>query len=265
MTEKDILTEERVRLYLPADLPIAELRVTEEIPSTNTALKEAAAAGAKHGTVLIAASQSAGRGRRGRSFFSPDGTGLYISVLLRPALPADRALRITTAAAVAAADAIGEVTGANVQIKWVNDLFLSGRKIAGILTEAATDTDGSLSYAVLGIGINVAPPTGGFPQEIADIAGAVLPAPIADGRARLAAAFLAQFFSRYGQIFTDTPAYMDAYRDRCLVIGRRVDVLRGDERFFADVLGVDDEANLHIRLENGQTETLSSGEISLRI
>lgn len=260
----DVLDEARVRRYLGASVPVSALTVVDQIASTNTALREAAGQGAPHGTVLIAASQTAGRGRRGRSFFSPDGTGLYISVLLRPTIAAERAVRITTAAAVAAAEAIAQTFGIDAQIKWVNDLFLDGRKVAGILTESALGTDETLAYAVLGIGVNVAPPAGGFPEEIRDVAGAVLPAPTEDGRARLAASFLAHFFRRYEEIGADVPAYMDEYRRRCFVIGRHVDVLRGEEKYGATVLSVEDDAGLVVRRDDGTEEVLSSGEISIR-
>ena len=264
-TAADILTEALVRRYLPADTPVTKLTVAEEIASTNTALREAAQAGAPHGTVLIAASQSAGRGRRGRTFFSPDGTGLYISVLLRPTIAAGRAVRITTAAAVAAADAIALVTGKEVGIKWVNDLFLNGKKVAGILTEGGTDESGALAYAVLGIGINILPPPGGFPEEIADIAGALLREAEADIRARLAASFLTEFFRLYGEIADDRPAYMGEYRRRCFVIERRIEVIRGDARYGATALSVDDDAGLAVRKDDGTEEILSSGEISIKI
>ena len=260
----DMLNKERVLFHLPPATPVTDLTVTEVIPSTNTALREAAQAGAPHGTVLIASAQTAGRGRRGRTFFSPDGTGLYISVLLRPTIPAERAVRITTAAAVAAAEAIAQVMGKECAIKWVNDLFLDGKKVAGILTESALRTDGTLAYAVLGIGVNVVPPAGGFPPEIAEIAGAILPSPIEDGRARLAASFLTEFFRRYEEITEEKPAYMNEYRRRCFAIGHRVEVIRGEERYGALALSVDDDAGLLVRRDDGTEETLSSGEISIR-
>ena len=223
----DTLTAESIRLYLPPDLPIAALSVLDTVPSTNTALKAAAAAGAPAGTVLIAAAQTNGRGRRGRSFYSPGGTGLYISVLLRPDFAPEMAIRITTAAAVAAARAIFDVTGKDALIKWVNDLYLDGKKITGILTESALSADGErLEYAVLGIGVNVTEPDGGFPPEIRQIAGALLDEPIPDGRAKIAASFLSHFFRLYETIGTDT-AYMDEYRRRCFVIGSPITVHRG--------------------------------------
>lgn len=259
----DILTEERVRRYLPASLPL-DLTVEETVPSTNTCLKERASVGAPHGTVLIAAAQTAGRGRRGRSFFSPDGSGLYISVLLRPDLPPARAIRITTAAAVAAAQAIEAVFGASPSVKWVNDLYLGGRKIAGILTESAISPAGDrLDYAVLGIGINVTPPRGGFPPEIADIAGAVLAEPVPDGRAKLAAAFLAKLFPLTDSL--NDAFYMEEYRRRCFLLGKPITVLRGTESYPATALSVDDDGSLTVRLSDGTAKVLTSGEVSVRL
>jgi BirA family biotin operon repressor/biotin-[acetyl-CoA-carboxylase] ligase len=135
--------------------------------------------------------QSAGRGRLGRSFYSPGDTGLYMSILLRPALQPENAVLITCAAAVAVSNAIREVCGEEVQIKWVNDLFLHQKKVCGILTEASfsAQTNG-LDYAVCGIGVNVYPPENGFPEELASIAGAVCSAPEEGLRDRLAAAIL---------------------------------------------------------------------------
>lgn len=259
----DILTAARIRRYLPAELPIC-LTVEDTVSSTNTLLKEMAAADAPHGTVIAAAAQTDGRGRRGRSFFSPDGTGLYISVLLRPDLPPSRAIRITTAAAVAAAVAVEETTGRAPGIKWVNDLYLDGRKIAGILTESAITPDGGrLEYAVLGVGMNVVPPQDGFPAEIADIAGAILPSPVPDGRARLAAAFLTRFFRMADRL--DDASYMEEYRRRCFVLGKRITVWRGDECYPAVAQAVDENGGLTVCREDGTREVLASGEISIRV
>ncbi len=258
----DVLSAAKIRRYLTADL-CPDLEVYSSIPSTNTLLREKAAAGAPHGAVVAAAAQTAGRGRRGRSFFSPDGTGLYISVLLRPALSPARAIRITTAAAVAAAAAVEEVTGRSPDIKWVNDLYLDGRKVAGILTESALTPAGDrLEYAVLGIGMNVSPPPGGFPPEIAEIAGAILPSPIPDGRAKIAAAFLTHLF-RLADRLHDV-SYMEEYRRRCFILGEPITVLRGDNRYPATALAVDDDGGLTVRLEDGSEEVLSSGEVSTR-
>ena len=146
----------------------------EEETSTNTAVKEKAREGEEEGYLLIAERQTAGRGRLGRTFESPEQTGLYMSLLLRPDCEPKKALHITTAAAVAVAEAIRELTGRKAEIKWVNDVYVDGRKVCGILTESALDAgSGRMAYAVLGIGVNVTEPKEGFARTIAHIAGAL--------------------------------------------------------------------------------------------
>ena len=145
--------------YYPQVFPV--------LPSTNDTVKALAAEGAPEGVVVLAEAQTAGKGRMRRQFFSPDGTGIYMSILLRPKLAAEDALFITTAAAAAVADAIEAATGENAGIKWVNDVYLRGLKVCGILTEGALGLEeGNLEYAVLGIGINAIAPQNGFPEEI---------------------------------------------------------------------------------------------------
>lgn len=262
----DVLTEDAVRRYLAPSCPVARLVVETETTSTNDDARRAASAGAPHGTVIAAGMQTAGRGRRGRSFLSPPGTGLYVSVVLRPTLPAAEAIRLTTAAAVAAARAAERLTPCEAQIKWVNDVFVRGRKVCGILTEAAfaAETD-QLDYAVVGIGINVTEPEGGFPPELSGVAGALLSGRTRDARARLLAALLEELFSLYGSLADG--GYIDEYRRRCFVIGRRVRVIcaAGAEEYEADAVGVDDECRLLVRTPGGGIAALSSGEISVRV
>ncbi|MDO4960439.1 MAG: biotin--[acetyl-CoA-carboxylase] ligase, partial [Eubacteriales bacterium] len=154
------------------------IECVDVIDSTNTAVKARAAAEPGEGLIIIARQQTAGRGRMGRRFHSPMGTGVYMSILLRPKMPASDAVHITAAAAVAAAEAIEEVCPAigpgGVQIKWVNDLFLDDKKICGILTEAGISVENTyLEYAVLGLGFNIRTPEGGWPEEIKDTAGSL--------------------------------------------------------------------------------------------
>ncbi len=236
-----------------------------ETSSTNTVVRELAAQGAPEGTVVIADFQSAGRGRMGRSFLSPAGTGLYMSLLLRPTIPPERAIRITTAAAVAVCRAL-ESMGCRGQIKWVNDIFARGRKICGILAESAFAADGTMSYAVLGIGVNIAPPPGGFPPDIADIAGAAFDSPSPDVRDRLAEEILARFAPLYARISEDTAAHMAEYRRRCFLIGETVTVhpLDASAPYEAVAADVDDECGLVVRLPGGETRTLSSAEVRVR-
>ena len=189
--ESDVLTVQSVSRFLDTDMPVY-LQVQTEVTSTNTLLKAQAEQGAPEGTVLIAESQTAGKGRLGRHFTSPPGTGIYFSLLLRPHCTAEKSLFITTTAAVAVCEAIEQVTGLNPQIKWVNDVYLNEKKVCGILTEASVDFEnGGLNWAVLGIGINIAVPEEGFPEEIRSIAGAIFdgPCPV-EMRSRISAAVI---------------------------------------------------------------------------
>lgn len=174
--EDDLLSASGIRRFLPADAPLFPT-VRKCLDSTNAEALRRAVDGAPEGTVIVAEEQTAGRGRRGRSFFSPAGTGIYLSILVRPALAAERAHLLTCSAAVAVAEAIEACAGVDASIKWVNDVYCRGKKVAGILTEGSFDLEGGvLQHAVVGIGVNVRPPHAGFPAEIAERAGAVLPA-----------------------------------------------------------------------------------------
>lgn len=261
-------------------LPGIELDVFDTVDSTNTVCLKRASSGKAGTYAAIAGGQTQGRGRRGRSFFSPGSTGLYMSILLRPsALGADQAVKFTTIAAVAVSEAIEAVSGKAASIKWVNDIYVEGRKACGILTEASFNPeDATLDYAVVGIGINVYEPEGGFPEDIRVRAGSISgssPEKVVanGGRNRLAAEILVRFFSYLTQSFTpltdaqgDLPLYVNEYRRRCFVTGMDVDVIKaGSEPVRAHVLGIDDECRLIVRYEDGTEEALSSGEISISV
>ena len=235
------------------------------LASSNTTAKQMAADGAPDGTVVIAESQSAGRGRMQRSFFSPDGTGLYMSVLLRRPLSAAMAVRLTPTVAVCVAEAIEAVSGRTACIKWINDVYLDGKKACGILTESALGADGTLDFAVVGIGVNVLPPQEGFPPEIADIATAVLPkgAEAADVRERLTAEILNRLYAALENL--GSPDILSEYRRRVLLLGERVFVRRMDEEGReAIALSVDENFRLHVRTADGSEEILDSGEVSVK-
>lgn len=238
--------------------------LVDSVDSTNNALKKEAEAGGKEGKILIARTQTAGKGRRSHSFYSPQ-SGLYLSILLRPKIPASDALLITTAAACAAAGAVEAVSGKACSIKWVNDLYLNGKKICGILTEASVDFEsGSLAWAVLGIGINLLLPEGGFPPEIREIAGAVFEHGeySEEKKSVLAAGVIDRFFDLYEKL--PQRGFMEDYRRRSMLLGKTVDVIRLDRVVGrGTVAGIDDEARLILRKENGETEVLSSGEVSV--
>lgn len=262
--ESDVLSAQGVAKYLGPACAGLTLEVLPTVGSTNEAARARAIAGAPEGLVVLAMQQTQGRGRQGRSFFSPPDTGVYLSLVLRPRqYAAAQAVRLTTMAAVAACEAIEAVSERPAQIKWVNDIYVEGRKVCGILTEAAVAVEnGMLEYVVLGVGVNVLPPREGFPPELAGTAGAVLPAPRSDAKNRLAAAFLDRFMACYA----DPPAGLwQAYRSRSLVLGRQVLVLAGGDSRPAEALDIDEDFRLLVAYEDGTRERLFSGEVSLQL
>jgi len=260
----DRLSQNHIQEAL-SDLSFCVVKVYDELVSTNLTVREAAKAGASEGLVVIADQQTGGYGRYGRAFHSPDGTGLYMSVLLRPEGTPETAQLITTAAAVAVAEAIEELTGRHCGIKWVNDLILDGKKVCGILTEGALKaSSSSLDYAILGIGINVTEPTGGFPSDIQCVAGAILTDEQVDFRNRLAATVLRRFFGYYRCLAAR--GFFDAYRERLFFLGQPVRILRaGREERRAVALDIDGDFRLLVRYDDGREEALSSGEIGIRL
>ena len=263
LSKSDVLSEAGIARSL--DAPGLRLHYVPQIGSTNTALKELGNAGEPAGYALVAGQQSAGRGRMGRSFYSPEDTGVYLSLLLRPRLPASQATGITACAAVAVAETLEELSGRSAQIKWVNDLMMDGKKVCGILTEASLDCEsGQLSYAVVGIGVNALEPEGGFPEELKDIAGAVFPERILpELRCRLAAGILERLW-RYcgGETLQDC---FDSYRDRSLVLGQEVELLSpGKEPERALVLDLERDYALRVKLSDGSERRVLSGEVRVR-
>ena len=229
--------------------------------STNALLKARADQGAPEGTVLVAASQTLGRGRLGRKFYSPADTGVYLSALLRRDWPPAAARCLTTLAAAAAAQAVEQVSGRKAGIKWVNDIFIEGKKVCGILTEAAFRLEeGTLDYAVLGVGFNAYTPEGGFPPEIASIAGSVYEARREDGRNALAAAFL----NGLRGALAEPQGALGDYRRRCLVLGKDILVQSPQGSRPARALDLDEQCGLMVQYPDGSREVLRSGEISVR-
>lgn len=263
----DVLNAAAVAVQLDeATVKALQIEVVDRLPGTNVALRSRADAGAREGLVLIAQAQSAGRGRGGHSFYSPPG-GLYMSILLRPEIGARQAVGLTAMAAVAAARAAERLCGVPITIKWVNDLWKNGKKVCGILTEAALDLEsGMLDYAVLGLGFNVAAPADGWPEDLRDVAGALYDGSPAPGaRAALAAAFLNAFWPLYRA--GPRSGYLDEYRRRQVLTGQRVLVTprRGTPRA-AQVQGIDDECKLVVRFDGeSRPAALNSGEVSVRL
>ncbi len=229
------------------------------LPSTNDTARRLACIGAPEGTVVVANAQSAGRGRRGREFFSPTG-GVYLSMVLRPVAGTDPG-DITSCAAVAAARAIERCCGASVGIKWVNDLYINGRKVCGILTEGVPHSHGGLDFAVLGIGINIR--GADFPAELQDIATSLEQEGYTVERTALIAALLEEWEHAYTTLSTGD--YLAESRRRSVVLGREITVLRGKETFPATAIDINENGHLLVKTPAGDTIELVSGEVSLQL
>lgn len=262
--ETDIITIEGLNAALGPLSQDLNIKLCGTVTSTNTLLKASARENAPEGTVIIADSQTGGRGRLGRSFCSPPGAGLYMSILLRPDLVPEQSVLITAAAAAAAAEAVEAVSGVTVGIKWVNDIFYNNKKLCGILTEGSVAPSGNkLSYAVLGIGLNIYEPPCGFPPEIADVACALYPTPLPGFKLRLAAEILKRFYKLYRAL--PNKDFLEIYRSHSAVIGKRVRLFSGNGEYFATAISIDDDCALTVKTDDGRLRRLNHGEISLRI
>lgn len=262
--DTDILSAESIQPFLNEKCRNLPIQAFSSLESTNRTAKQHALAGAKAGTVILAEEQTMGSGRLGRSFYSPAHTGIYLSVILRPNLQASDAILVTTAAAVAICRAIQDVTGLEAQIKWVNDLYVGGRKVCGILTEALMGFEsGVVECVILGIGLNFSQPEQGFSLELREKAGALF-AKKPDGvtRNRLTGAILNHVFSLCGSL--QDRSYLDEYRQRSLLMDKEITFFQNGRNHAAVVCGIDEDAGLVIRYPDGTIETLRSGEISVR-
>ncbi len=233
-----------------------EIEVRDCVTSTNSILKDAAKAGKKAFSVLIASSQTEGRGRVGRSFYSPDESGLYMSLLLRPE-DGINPLRITTDAAVAVAIALEKLSGKETGIKWVNDIYINERKVCGILTEASFSGGG---YVILGIGINVLEPAEGFPEDIKMRAGSVFSKNNKYLREKVAVQILKEINCKRSD-----EEVLEEYRNRSVVTGQKIDVIKNGTVERAVAMAINNDFSLLIKKEDGSIENLNSGDISIRI
>ncbi|MGE4548651.1 MAG: biotin--[acetyl-CoA-carboxylase] ligase [Intestinibacillus sp.] len=263
----DSLTEAAVRTGLRTEALGRGLLVLQEADSTNTLLKRTYPT-APHGFTVIAGQQTAGRGRLGRSFISPPGGGLYMSMLLRPNLPLSHLNFLTITAAVAVCHAVEETCGFTPGIKWVNDIFMEGRKLCGILTEASIEGEtGSVDFAVLGIGINLRLDRDKLPPEVREVAGCL--ADFCDTpprRATLASAILNHVEDGYKLLCTEgAGALIGQYRSLLCMLGRLVRVTGPHGSYAAETLDIDENGHLLVRTEDGETRTLSTGEVSIRL
>lgn len=252
-----------IQKHLPTHPWTDKIHYFDTIDSTNTCAKKLAAQGAPEGTVIIAGQQTGGRGRMGRSFSSPAGMGIYLSVILRPDCLPEELMHLTCAAGVAVGIAVESATGISPGIKWTNDLVLGKRKLGGILTEISVDPHtGKLEWAVIGIGINCCQKPSDFPDEIRDIACSLnmdrkdIPF--------LTAALIDQLYVTRSTLLSGKDAIMSQFRQRCVTIGQEISLLRGDTVRHGTALAVEEDGSLLVRFDDGNIQSVSSGEVSIR-
>jgi len=260
--DSNVLSSDVISHFLtgPGADYVGKVFVHKLLLSTNKSAKELAVFDAEHGTVVVADQQLAGKGRHGRQFFSPAGDGIYMSVILRPSrIKFDAPGLVTSFAAVAVCEAIEAISAKQTRIKWVNDIFIDGKKVCGILTEAVTDFESSaIDWIVVGIGINFN--TSEFPEEIKDIAGAVFPTgetPVSRNR------LIAEVLNRLMAIEDcDEKETLARYKSRLMMLGERVIVTQGSQTYQAVAMDIDDAAQLVVKKDSGEVVALSSGEVS---
>lgn len=258
----DILDMEKIKASIKNG--ISELILADSVDSTNTALKKMAMDGAPEAAVFIADHQSAGRGRYGRSFISPKGRGIYMSILLRPERFDDLA-GLTCMAAVAVCRTIDRLTEEKPEIKWTNDVLIGGKKLCGILTELSSEGEsGEIRFVVIGIGLNVNHVKEDFPPELRDHVGSLYMAGAeAIDRSILAGELADNVLGMYRALRGNRAGFMDEYRRRCMTIGRKVEFARDNERLSGIAEGVEDDGALIVRLDGGEKLALRFGEVSI--
>ena len=255
--------KEIILSYLSESYPWSDrLHCFQSIPSTNDYLKKLAREGAPHGTVILADHQTGGHGRMGRSFQSPAGMGVYMSILLRPDCPATELMHLTCAAAVAMCDAVEQTAGLRPGIKWTNDLVFQKRKLGGILTELGFSRSGSVDYAIIGIGINCNQTLQDFAPEIQGIASSLSAVTGKDvDRFQLACAMMEALWKLD---LTQKESILENYRRSCVTIGREISLVRGEQIRHGKALDVNENGALIVAFSDGSLEAVDSGEVSIR-
>lgn len=268
--ETDILSSKVIKNNMLKYADKFNFIIHKTVASTNIIARELAINGAESGTVVIAEEQTSGYGRNGKSFFSPYGTGIYMSIILN--LKKEKKIFnssfITTAAAMAVSKSIEEISNENTQIKWVNDVFINGKKVCGILTEGAFSfEDGKLDYAVIGIGVNVNFPKDGFPKELNNIAASINSKNNANSNTKsdirniLVAKILENLYDYY---FNDVNFY-EEYKKRSFLIGKKVSININNKEHIVKVLDIDKTFALVAEFQDGKIERIVSGSINKRL
>ena len=253
------LDKEIIKSLLPEKSKGIDIIVFESIDSTNTEAKRVFEKDGKD-MLICAEKQTSGRGRQGKTFYSPEKTGIYMTVVIHPDLPLNFASRATTATAVAVCEAIEKLTDKKPKINWVNDIFIDNRKVCGILTEAVSLENNNIADGlIIGIGINIS--TTRFPDEIKDIAGSLNTQDVDRNT------LIAEICKRVTNYTSDlqNSGYIEDYKKRCFVLGKEITFEQSGKTYNATALDIDKNGGLIVKTSDGKTETLKSGEISIKV
>ncbi len=263
-SDLDILSKEEISNALIDELKGTEIHLLNTVDSTNDYAKMLAKQDAPEYTLVVADTQTHGKGRMGRVFSSPSGTGIYMSFILRPKTSLETAQLITSCVAVAISKAIDTLCNCSSKIKWVNDIFLNDKKISGTLTEGAINFEnGSFEYAIVGIGINVRSVKNIFDGELSSIATSIEDETgLKISRSRLIAEVFNNVYLQLQSI--DEKSFIKEYKKRSLIVGKDVIVSENGQEVFAKAIGIDKTAGLIVQFEDGSTKVLNSGEARIR-
>ena len=263
-TNTDFISKEGISLYLNKSCSDIEIYNYKTISSTNEIAKNLALSGAKHGTVVISEEQTAGKGRLGRSFYSPANTGIYMSIILRPNLTAMDSVLITTSSSVIICESIKKVTGIDCQIKWINDIYLNNKKVAGILTEASTNFEsGTIDYLILGIGINFNQPKDDFPDELKSIASSLFNNNSNNiNRNMLCAEIISNILDMIPRI--KNYDFLSEYKKRSIVLNQEIIYISSGISSKGKAININCDGSLVVEHDDGSIKILNSGEVSIR-
>lgn len=250
---------EKIKKHLKNNVKIL---VYDRIPSSNVEAKKLALGGEKEFTTVIAKSQTQGKGRLGRTFISNSENGLYMSIILKPNTTPKDGVNITILTAVAVLEAIKETSNTKPDIKWINDIYINGKKVCGILAESTCENN-KLTNVIVGIGINITPPQNGFDDEIKDIATSIFEKEAPEGyKEHLCATIIDRLIYYYNNI--EEKSYMTLYKENSNIIGKEVDVYIGNEIIQGMAIDINDKGELVVKTKNNRVCVFNSGEARVR-
>jgi len=263
-SDLDILSKDEITFNLIDNLKDIEIHLFNSITSTNDYAKDLAKQNSPEFTLVVSDMQTNGKGRMGRVFCSPSGTGVYMSIILKPKTNIEASQLITSYVAVAISKAIDAIANCSTKIKWVNDIFLNDKKISGTLTEGAMDFEtGYFSYAIVGIGINVRSINNVFNDELSNIATSIEDETGRKiSRSRLIAEVLNNIYLQIKDI--ENKEFLEDYTRRSMIIGKDIIVSERGKETTAKAIGIDETAGLIVKFQDGSTKVLNSGEARIK-